>query len=346
MIAPDRPGLGLSDFQPGRRIVDFTEDVRQLSAHLGLTKFTVLGISGGGPYAAACAARIPEQVSSTLLVCSMAPADAPEATVGMLALNRWLFSMAHRYPRVAHCVAGICLRAIWHTGEQPLPKQIEKRLPPAGDPGSLDIQVGPLEILLEKWTAQAPMDATSYLVSLPESARRIQMLSTAAGQWAEQNPRDALAWASSLSSEADRNVAVRGVLAGAAQSDAAAAANLALTLPPGIEQAKGMELIINQWSARAPENLMRWATTQVSDTARQAALPSIVTAWAGADLPTLGDWLNALPAGTARDTCCAALVRHLAPTQPDLARQWADTIGDLSLRQKEVGNLGINHNQR
>jgi len=131
MIAPDRPGLGLSDFQPGRRIVDFTEDVRQLSAHLGLRKFAVLGISGGGPYAVACAARIPEQLSSTLLVCSMAPADAPEATAGMVALNRWLLSMARRYPRVAYCVAGICLRAIWRRGEQPLPKQIEKRLPPA-----------------------------------------------------------------------------------------------------------------------------------------------------------------------------------------------------------------------
>lgn len=221
-----------------------------------------------------------------------------------------------------------------------------KRLPPAGDPGSLDIQVGPLEILLEKWTSQAPMDAASYLVSLPEGARRIQMLSTAAGQWAEQNPRDALAWASGLSSEADRNVAIRGVLAGAAQSDAAAAANLALTLPAGIEQEKGMELIIDQWSARAPENLMRWATTQVSDTARREALPSIVKAWAGADLPTLGDWLNALPAGDARDTCCAALVRHLAPTQPDVARQWAATIGDLSLRQKEMNEIARTDNRR
>ena len=73
-----------------------------------------------------------------------------------------------------------------------------KRLPPAGNPGSLDVDVGPLEILLEKWTAQAPIEAAQYLAALPEGTRRIQMLSTAASQWAEQNPRDALAWATGL----------------------------------------------------------------------------------------------------------------------------------------------------
>ena len=52
---------------------------------------------------------------------------------------------------------------------------------------------------------------------------------------------------------ADRDVALRGVLTGVAQADIAAAANLALTLPPGTEQRKGMELIIDQWSARAPD---------------------------------------------------------------------------------------------
>jgi pimeloyl-ACP methyl ester carboxylesterase len=60
----------------------------------------------------------------------MAPADAPEATEGMVAINRWLLSIARRFPRLAEAVAGICLRVIWHKGEQAIPKQIENRLPP------------------------------------------------------------------------------------------------------------------------------------------------------------------------------------------------------------------------
>jgi pimeloyl-ACP methyl ester carboxylesterase len=131
MIAPDRPGFGLSDFHPGRRLLDFTDDVLQLADHLHLKRFVVLGISGGGPYAAACAARLAERLSAALLVCSMGPADAPDATKGMVAVNRWLLATARHYPRLAERIAGFCLWAIWGKGQQALPKQIEAQLPPS-----------------------------------------------------------------------------------------------------------------------------------------------------------------------------------------------------------------------
>ncbi len=129
IIAPDRPGLGLSDFQPGRTIPDFADDTRQLADHLSLQRFAVLGVSGVGPYAAACAAKIPERLSAALLICSVAPADAPNATKGMVAVNRWLLTLARRAPKLAQYVAGLCLWAIWRKGEQVIPKQIELRLP-------------------------------------------------------------------------------------------------------------------------------------------------------------------------------------------------------------------------
>lgn len=131
LLAPDRPGFGLSDFHPRRTLSDFAEDARQLADHARLNRFAVLGISGGGPYAAACAARIPERLSAALLVCSVAPLDAPNATKGMVALNRWLLSMAHRTPWLAQYVASFCLWAIWRKGRQVIPKQIEARLPAA-----------------------------------------------------------------------------------------------------------------------------------------------------------------------------------------------------------------------
>jgi pimeloyl-ACP methyl ester carboxylesterase len=131
LIAPDRPGFGLSDFQSGRTILDFTADANDLADYLGLKRFAVLGISGGGPYAAAYAARFADRLSTALLVCSLAPVDAPNATKGMVAVNRWLLSMARRFPRFAQGLAGVCLWAIWRKGEQVLPKQIERRLPSA-----------------------------------------------------------------------------------------------------------------------------------------------------------------------------------------------------------------------
>jgi pimeloyl-ACP methyl ester carboxylesterase len=49
-IAPDRPGLGLSDLKRGRKILDWPADVIELADALQIARFAVVGISGGGPY--------------------------------------------------------------------------------------------------------------------------------------------------------------------------------------------------------------------------------------------------------------------------------------------------------
>ena len=68
VIAPDRPGMGRSDFQPNRGFSDWPGDVAFLADALGLEQFSVLGFSGGGGYAAACAARIPERLNAAVIV--------------------------------------------------------------------------------------------------------------------------------------------------------------------------------------------------------------------------------------------------------------------------------------
>jgi len=77
VIAADRPGFDLSDFKRGRKMVDWCEDVIELANRLQIDGFTALGISGGGPYAAACAFGIRERLVKTGIVCGMGPSDAP-----------------------------------------------------------------------------------------------------------------------------------------------------------------------------------------------------------------------------------------------------------------------------
>jgi len=129
VIAPDRPGYGLSDFKRERTIADWVTDVRELTQQLGWSRFAILGISGGGPYALACAASLPGALSKVLLVCGMGPTDTPEATAGMVPVNRWLLSFARTVPWLAQRLAPLCLRTLWGTGDQVLPEQIEASLP-------------------------------------------------------------------------------------------------------------------------------------------------------------------------------------------------------------------------
>jgi pimeloyl-ACP methyl ester carboxylesterase len=97
IITADRPGYGLSTFQPGRTLLDWPDDVLELADHLGLARFAVGGISGGGPFAAACAFKLPQRVTAAALVSSVGPVDAPGTMEAMLPKRR----MAVRIARVA-----------------------------------------------------------------------------------------------------------------------------------------------------------------------------------------------------------------------------------------------------
>jgi pimeloyl-ACP methyl ester carboxylesterase len=82
IISPDRPGFGLSDFKRNRRILDWPNDVIELADTMNIDKFAILGISGGGPYALACAFKISERMTAIAICASMGPANAPGAASG------------------------------------------------------------------------------------------------------------------------------------------------------------------------------------------------------------------------------------------------------------------------
>jgi len=93
VITPDRPGYGLSDNKPRRQLVDWPSDVIELADSLHIPRFGVVSLSGGGLYAIACAALIPDRLLSVVTTGSPAPFDHPGAVAGMQLTHRaglWL----------------------------------------------------------------------------------------------------------------------------------------------------------------------------------------------------------------------------------------------------------------
>lgn len=80
LIAADRPGLGLSDFQPGRTILHWTHDVASLADRLGIEKFRLLGVSGGCPYALACAYRLHRRIPRAAMAAGLGPTGLARGT--------------------------------------------------------------------------------------------------------------------------------------------------------------------------------------------------------------------------------------------------------------------------
>jgi pimeloyl-ACP methyl ester carboxylesterase/diadenosine tetraphosphate (Ap4A) HIT family hydrolase len=83
IITPDRPGYGRSDFQPGRKLLDYPDDMVQLADALGIDRFAVFGVSAGGPYVAACAYKLAERITRAAIVSGAAPMNRRGAFEGM-----------------------------------------------------------------------------------------------------------------------------------------------------------------------------------------------------------------------------------------------------------------------
>lgn len=83
LIAPDRPGFGHSSLVPGRRLADWPRDLASLADSLELTRFHVIGVSGGAPYAIASARELRDRVIGIALVCGLGEFVGSDPTSGM-----------------------------------------------------------------------------------------------------------------------------------------------------------------------------------------------------------------------------------------------------------------------
>jgi pimeloyl-ACP methyl ester carboxylesterase len=107
MIAPDRNGLGLSDPKPRRQLLDWAADVEALADLLGFERFFLIGVSGGGPYALACAHQLIDRLHGFTLVCPLGPLDQPALLNAMrwpaqinfrsIRMTPWLSQLAFRF---------------------------------------------------------------------------------------------------------------------------------------------------------------------------------------------------------------------------------------------------------
>jgi pimeloyl-ACP methyl ester carboxylesterase len=98
IVTIDRPGFGRSDFLPERSLVDWPRDVAALANALAIEQFAVAGISAGGPYALACAARLGDRVIAAAIASSPCPTYLPGVLHGMIRSNQIVIRTAQRTP--------------------------------------------------------------------------------------------------------------------------------------------------------------------------------------------------------------------------------------------------------
>ena len=101
IIAPNRPGVGLSEFIKRKGPLEAVDDVEDILAALELDDFSVVGISGGTPYALATFYRLGPRVKTVTVISGMGPMRLPGAVRSMDHRRRMVLEIGSRYPHLA-----------------------------------------------------------------------------------------------------------------------------------------------------------------------------------------------------------------------------------------------------
>jgi pimeloyl-ACP methyl ester carboxylesterase len=127
VIVVERPGFGVSDPSPGRRILDWPADVARVADALGVGSFAVAGMAVGASYVAACAYALRDRVRAAGLVGAFAPFQARSVRRSMVLRRRIIYRALSLTSRSRRLVRAIGLARIQKATNVDLP-ECDKRI--------------------------------------------------------------------------------------------------------------------------------------------------------------------------------------------------------------------------
>ena len=125
IIAPERPGYGRSTSSQHLSLRQWAKLIKGLADHLGLERFSVIGLSGGGPHACATMACQPDRVIKGCLLVPMGPLHAKLGVMRMNPVQRLMAESTPLYPiltqmalktlcPIAHAAPGLVIFLMRH----------------------------------------------------------------------------------------------------------------------------------------------------------------------------------------------------------------------------------------
>ncbi|WP_212811344.1 MULTISPECIES: alpha/beta fold hydrolase [unclassified Mycolicibacterium] len=132
LIGIDRPGIGSSTPHQYENVLGFTEDLRTIADTLGINRFAVIGLSGGGPYTLATAAAMPDRVVMAAVLGGVAPLIGEDGiSSGLMELAKIVRPIIEVADTPIRWVAGSLMKVIAPFGSPAL--DLYARISPHGD---------------------------------------------------------------------------------------------------------------------------------------------------------------------------------------------------------------------
>jgi pimeloyl-ACP methyl ester carboxylesterase len=163
VIALDRPGMGRSDLVRGRRLEEWPHLIEAFADSLKISRFAQLGVSGGGPYALACAAELPARIVGTAVLCGAVPLSHGRGGMSGLHPLYRLMALVHRMPPEAFSVALQGAALVARRGGARFPLSAMIRNLPAADRGLLEGNPEVLPIFIRSFCEGVRQGASGVL---------------------------------------------------------------------------------------------------------------------------------------------------------------------------------------
>ncbi len=108
LVCVERPGVGDSTDHRYRCMREWAQDAAVVADHLGHEEMAVVGLSGGGPYALACAHELPDRVAVVGLLGSVCPVAGADAAPGAS-----LVALSARFQRILDPLRPVLGPVVW-----------------------------------------------------------------------------------------------------------------------------------------------------------------------------------------------------------------------------------------
>ena len=160
-VTYDRAGYGLSDRLEGRDVAAVASDISALADELGFDRFAVMGVSGGGPHALACAALMADRVTRAVVMVTPAPNDGDfDFLAGMTQSNINEFNAALAGPDAIAAYLAPYVETL-RTQPEALLDELAAELPPPDQATMARPEVR--KMLVTNWQEATRQDAAGWM---------------------------------------------------------------------------------------------------------------------------------------------------------------------------------------
>jgi hypothetical protein len=231
---------------------------------------------------------------------------------------------------------------------------------------SAEARASALRNIVQQWAFDDPKGAAAFCVG--NALGTPDVVGSAVANWADNDLREALAWASALPAGPNHDAAFTSAVSVLARTNPYEAAELAATIAGREKKGSAFGGIASTWAQKDPSAAANWAAQLTDPSARGNALSNVASVWARNDpasaalwasrlpnnvsiLSTISGewarndatgaatWLDTLPSGSARDHAVMSFSQAIVGADPGSASAWAESISDPGQRQNAVNQV-------